>query len=69
MILSKVRFIRLLLTGGAVLITHLATTGNGSLLLRIDKVDDPLDNHNLTYRSGMVCSRLHDIVKPDLIYA
>ncbi|KAF5329451.1 hypothetical protein D9619_009169 [Psilocybe cf. subviscida] len=33
-----------------------ATTGNGSLLLRIDKVDDPADNHNLTYRSGMIQS-------------
>ncbi|KAF8200296.1 beta-glucan synthesis-associated protein KRE6 [Pholiota molesta] len=31
-----------------------ATTANGSLQLTIDKVGDPLDNHNLTYRSGMV---------------
>ncbi|KAF9476634.1 glycoside hydrolase family 16 protein [Pholiota conissans] len=33
-----------------------ATTANGSLKLRIDKVDDPADNHNLTYRSGMIQS-------------
>ncbi|KAF8958578.1 beta-glucan synthesis-associated protein-domain-containing protein [Flammula alnicola] len=33
-----------------------ATTSNGSLKLRIDKVTDPADNHNLQYRSGMIQS-------------
>ena len=32
----------------------LATTANGSLQLTIDFVDDPINNHNLSYRSGMV---------------
>ncbi|KAF8888450.1 beta-glucan synthesis-associated protein KRE6 [Gymnopilus junonius] len=30
------------------------TTKNGSLQFRIDKVDNPADNHNMTYKSGMV---------------
>lgn len=33
---------------------NLATTANGSLQLTIDFVDDPINNHNLSYRSGMV---------------
>lgn len=32
----------------------IATTSGGSLRLRIDEVTDASDNHNLTYRSGMV---------------
>jgi beta-glucanase (GH16 family) len=33
-----------------------ATTSGGSLRLRIDQVSDVDDNHNLTYRSGMIQS-------------
>ncbi|KAH9476791.1 Beta-glucan synthesis-associated protein KRE6 [Psilocybe cubensis] len=33
-----------------------ATTSDGYLRLRIDKVDDIADNHNLQYRSGMIQS-------------
>ncbi|KAF9445544.1 glycoside hydrolase family 16 protein [Macrolepiota fuliginosa MF-IS2] len=33
-----------------------ATTGNGSLLLTLDSVPDPTNNHNLNYRSAMVQS-------------
>lgn len=34
----------------------LATTSGGSLRLKIDQVGNVDDNHNLTYRSGMVRS-------------
>jgi len=36
----------------------LATTKGGALRLTIEKVD-PVNNHNLTYRSGMVSSSLN----------
>ncbi|KAF8965030.1 glucosidase [Flammula alnicola] len=31
-----------------------ATTAGGNLRMRIDRVTDPVDNHNMTYRSGMI---------------
>ena len=43
-----------LIHNGALFFHHPATTGGGSLLLRIDKVDNLENNHNLQYRSGMV---------------
>jgi beta-glucanase (GH16 family) len=30
------------------------TTANGSLVITLEKVSDPLNNHNLTYKSAMV---------------
>ncbi|GLB44542.1 putative beta-glucan synthesis-associated protein [Lyophyllum shimeji] len=33
-----------------------ATTGNGSLLLTLEKVSNPDNNHNLSYKSGMIQS-------------
>lgn len=33
-----------------------ATTKDGYLQLTLDMVDDPLDNHNMTFRSGMIQS-------------
>jgi hypothetical protein len=32
-----------------------ATTQGGALRLKIERVDDPTTNHNLQYRSAMVC--------------
>lgn len=32
------------------------TTGGGHLQLTLEKIDDPENNHNLNYRSGMVAS-------------
>ncbi|PPQ65528.1 hypothetical protein CVT26_000485 [Gymnopilus dilepis] len=32
------------------------TTKNGSLQIRLEKVDNPADNHNMTYKSGMLQS-------------
>ena len=36
------------------LFLKLATTKGGALRLTLEKVSDPLNNHNLNYRSGMV---------------
>lgn len=35
-----------------------ATTSNGSLRLTLDYVPNPRDNHDLSYKSGMVSSFL-----------
>ncbi|KAJ2922226.1 hypothetical protein H1R20_g14871, partial [Candolleomyces eurysporus] len=40
----------------AVNLHYWATTGNGSLLLRMDRMTDPSINHNMEFRSGMVQS-------------
>ena len=33
---------------------HEATTKDGNLVLKMEQVTNVLDNHNMTYRSGMV---------------
>jgi hypothetical protein len=38
------------------LIELLVTTKDGALQIKIERVDDPSTNHNMSYKSGMVSS-------------